>query len=157
ISGEEEVLRDVHVLLCEIHRAAGDMESARAHFDQASALRDQVADSLPTDVRAAFLAQRAVAELGRLQGLIAAASPDRGGDMAEVEEPAPRTLRSVRPSVAVPRDLIGNDPAIRGLIAAVKKVARSNSTVLIRGESGTGKELVAEALHRASDRANGPM
>jgi len=36
-------------------------------------------------------------------------------------------------------------------------VARSNSTVLIRGESGTGKELVAEALHRASERATGPL
>ena len=33
----------------------------------------------------------------------------------------------------------------------------SSSTVLIRGESGTGKELVAEALHRASDRAAGPL
>src|SRR5262249_19432117 len=50
-----------------------------------------------------------------------------------------------------------DDPAIRGLIAAVKKVARSNATVLVRGESGTGKELVAEALHRASDRAAGPL
>jgi transcriptional regulator with GAF, ATPase, and Fis domain len=39
----------------------------------------------------------------------------------------------------------------------VKKVARSNSTVLVRGESGTGKELVAEAIHRASDRATGPL
>jgi transcriptional regulator with GAF, ATPase, and Fis domain len=43
------------------------------------------------------------------------------------------------------------------LLAAVKKVARSNSTVLVRGESGTGKELVAEAIHRASDRATGPL
>jgi transcriptional regulator with GAF, ATPase, and Fis domain len=70
-----------------------------------------------------------------------------------------RARSSTRPpaAAAVPRELVGNDPAIRGLIAAVKKVARSNSTVLIRGESGTGKELVAEALHRASDRAGGPM
>ncbi len=44
-----------------------------------------------------------------------------------------------------------------GLRATIRKVARSSSTVLIRGESGTGKELVAAALHRASDRASGPM
>ncbi|HEY6460610.1 MAG TPA: sigma 54-interacting transcriptional regulator, partial [Polyangiaceae bacterium] len=49
------------------------------------------------------------------------------------------------------------DPAVRGLLAAIRKVARSSSTVLVRGESGTGKELVAEAIHRASDRANGPL
>ena len=53
--------------------------------------------------------------------------------------------------------MVGDDPAIRGLLLAVRKVARSNSTVLIRGESGTGKELVAEALHRASERAGGPL
>jgi len=51
--------------------------------------------------------------------------------------------------------MVGDDPAVRGLLAAVKKVARSNSTVLVRGESGTGKELVAEAIHRASDSLDG--
>jgi transcriptional regulator with GAF, ATPase, and Fis domain len=39
----------------------------------------------------------------------------------------------------------------------VRKIARANSTVLVRGESGTGKELVAEAIHAASDRATGPL
>ena len=61
------------------------------------------------------------------------------------------------PALVAPREIVGDDPAIRGLLAAVKKVARSSSTVLVRGESGTGKELVAEAIHRASDRANGPL
>jgi sigma-54 specific flagellar transcriptional regulator A len=78
---------------------------------------------------------------------------------AAVEEEAPRTprpppaLRGAAPA----RELVGDDPAIRGLLQAVKKVARANATVLVRGESGTGKELVAEALHAASERFAGPL
>ena len=53
--------------------------------------------------------------------------------------------------------IIGDDPAIRGLQAAIRKVARTDGTVLVHGESGTGKELVAEALHRSSDRAHAPF
>src|ERR687893_484391 len=47
---------------------------------------------------------------------------------------------------------------ISGAMEAVKKmilkVARSNSTVLIRGESGTGKELISRAIHTQSLRAD---
>ena len=40
------------------------------------------------------------------------------------------------------------------MLTIVKKVARSNSTVLIQGETGTGKELIAGAIHHNSLRAN---
>jgi transcriptional regulator with GAF, ATPase, and Fis domain len=46
---------------------------------------------------------------------------------------------------------------MRSLLASVKKVAHSQSAVLIRGESGTGKELIAKALHDGSLRAKGPF
>ena len=49
--------------------------------------------------------------------------------------------------------LVGESAAMRALRALVKRVAASDSTVLILGESGTGKELVAQAIHRLSGRA----
>jgi DNA-binding NtrC family response regulator len=49
--------------------------------------------------------------------------------------------------------LVGEAPSMRALFALVEQAAVSDSTVLIEGESGTGKEVLAEALHRASPRA----
>ena len=40
------------------------------------------------------------------------------------------------------------------MLTIVKKVARRNSTILIKGETGTGKELIAGAIHHNSLRAN---
>jgi len=53
--------------------------------------------------------------------------------------------------------LVGSSLAIRGLQAALQRVAGVDSTVLLAGESGTGKELAALALHRNSARAAGPF
>src|SRR3984885_9070430 len=48
-------------------------------------------------------------------------------------------------------------PAMRRLLTATSKVARSNLPVLITGESGTGKELIARAVHHYSSRAAKPF
>src|SRR5215203_3122018 len=50
--------------------------------------------------------------------------------------------------------IVGASGALQSVLAIVKKVARSNSTVLVRGETGTGKELIAGAIHHNSNRAN---
>ena len=49
--------------------------------------------------------------------------------------------------------LVGESPAVRGVLEAVKRAAPTSATVLITGESGVGKELVARAVHRNSLRA----
>lgn len=51
-------------------------------------------------------------------------------------------------------ELLGQSPAMESLRQLIRKVARTQATVLIAGESGTGKELVARALYRQSPRAN---
>jgi transcriptional regulator with GAF, ATPase, and Fis domain len=53
--------------------------------------------------------------------------------------------------------LVGSSQAMRELFARLARVAASDATVLLQGETGTGKELVAEALHRASPRADRPF
>jgi transcriptional regulator with GAF, ATPase, and Fis domain len=53
--------------------------------------------------------------------------------------------------------IIGQDPAIQELLKIVRKVAPSNTTVLIQGESGTGKEVIARGIHRLSPRGARPF
>jgi transcriptional regulator with GAF, ATPase, and Fis domain len=53
--------------------------------------------------------------------------------------------------------LIGSSPQVRHLMQQVRKVAATDSVVLLRGESGTGKELLARAIHESSPRANKPF
>ncbi|OQO98975.1 sigma-54-dependent Fis family transcriptional regulator [Geobacillus sp. 44C] len=54
-------------------------------------------------------------------------------------------------------DIIGSSPAITALKEQARKIAKSESTILIRGESGTGKEVLAQSIHRMSHRSNGPF
>ena len=49
--------------------------------------------------------------------------------------------------------IIGSSGALEKVLEVVRKVARSNTTVLVRGETGTGKELIAGAIHHNSARA----
>jgi DNA-binding NtrC family response regulator len=49
--------------------------------------------------------------------------------------------------------IIGSSGALENVLGVVRKVAKSNTTVLVRGETGTGKELVAGAVHHNSHRA----
>jgi len=54
-------------------------------------------------------------------------------------------------------DIIGKSLKLEEVKDISRRVAQTNSTILLRGESGTGKELVAQAIHCASPRAKGPF
>jgi DNA-binding NtrC family response regulator len=53
--------------------------------------------------------------------------------------------------------ILGKSKAMREVFDLIRRVADSQTNVLITGESGTGKELVAKAIHFNSDRRSGPF
>ena len=53
--------------------------------------------------------------------------------------------------------IIGKSNKMRSVFRQIGKVAKSDTTVLIRGESGTGKELIARSIHEQSERKDKPF
>ena len=65
--------------------------------------------------------------------------------------------RYLQEEINLNHELVGDSPRMRAVYELVRRVAATDSTVLIQGESGTGKELVARAVHNSSSRAAGPF
>ena len=63
-------------------------------------------------------------------------------------------LRHTQPDIYDFDRIVGASGALQRVLDVVRKVAKTNTTVLIRGETGTGKELIAAALHHNSLRAS---
>jgi transcriptional regulator with GAF, ATPase, and Fis domain len=63
----------------------------------------------------------------------------------------------LRAEVNLEHDMLGASQPMRDVFEFIRRVAPTDSTVLIEGESGTGKELVARAIHRNSSRADRPF
>ncbi len=55
------------------------------------------------------------------------------------------------------KDIIGSDGGLALAINNAKKVAKTDSSILLLGESGTGKDVMAQAIHNASSRRYGPF
>jgi DNA-binding NtrC family response regulator len=88
---------------------------------------------------------------GEIQGLLRRALEKR---TLEIECRQKRSEPAERESFC---GLIGGSEPMRRVHAAIRRVAESTSTVLIRGESGTGKELVAKAIVTLGPRAQKPF
>ncbi|MEH6471180.1 MAG: sigma-54 dependent transcriptional regulator [Halopseudomonas sp.] len=62
-----------------------------------------------------------------------------------------------QPEALLSNYMIGQSQPMLELFSRIRKVARTDATVLIQGESGTGKELAAHSIHQQSKRAQAPM
>lgn len=86
---------------------------------------------------------------GKVIGMVAALK-----DMIQVRD---LVYSVTKPSMFTFDDIIYGSTAMERAVSMAKRVARGDSTVLIRGESGTGKELFARAIHMESPRGNKPF
>jgi transcriptional regulator with GAF, ATPase, and Fis domain len=76
-------------------------------------------------------------------------------------------MEDARPTRIVPDDsefrsddfpaIIGDSAPMRRVLGLVRVVAPTEATVLLQGETGNGKELIAEIIHKSSDRSSGPF
>ncbi|WP_245587807.1 sigma-54 interaction domain-containing protein [Desulfovibrio inopinatus] len=54
-------------------------------------------------------------------------------------------------------EMVGNSPQMERIFEILPGISQTDSSVLITGETGTGKDLLAEAIHKSSNRAKGPF
>jgi len=92
---------------------------------------------------------QAVARILRDRQTIKSAQNERAGTGRGTDKPAANADGEI--------GIIGSCASMQDLYSKIRKVAPTDSNVLIQGESGTGKELVARALHNLSRRAKAPL
>jgi DNA-binding NtrC family response regulator len=85
-------------------------------------------------------------------------------DLGDLQHGVDSALKNLKRSMAFREyersafiDMMGDSPMIRKMITLATKVAPTDSTVLLLGESGTGKEIIAEYIHRMSNRYDKPF
>jgi len=82
--------------------------------------------------------------------------PFSAAELRKAAKNALNAYNAERPDGDIP-DLVGNSSCMEELKDTIRRVAYTDSTVLITGESGTGKELVARAIQRLSSRRDKPF
>jgi transcriptional regulator with GAF, ATPase, and Fis domain len=94
---------------------------------------------------------KARAEVGEESGRPEVPSSSPKGERGRVSEPG------VGGDARSRSEMVGSSPQVQQMMNLVRKVASSDSAVLLRGESGTGKEVLARAIHEHSPRAERPF
>ena len=143
----------------ELLREIAACDAAQPFHREARELEARLTATVPSDAMTLWRRRSIHQRLESLGKGLECDRAERG-----IEHVVPSTNKGLDPSRTgllhtrsrYPR-LLGSSPSIVGLRQIVDRVAPTNASALIVGESGTGKELVAEALHRHSDRAAGPF
>jgi Nif-specific regulatory protein len=107
-----------------------------------------------SDVRFLTMVANLVGQALRLHKVVA---QDRERLLAEQARLAKERPEIRGRSEITVKGIIGHSHALMEVLEKVKRVARSNSTIMLRGETGTGKEMIANAVHHLSPRKNGPF
>jgi DNA-binding NtrC family response regulator len=124
------------------------------------ALRDRFPDVVPV-VITGYATVASVVETMKLGAFDCLPKPFTPDEMAAVAKKA-WEKRQLLLSIGSPREggadeafagIIGDSPKMQEVYRLIRKVAPTESTVLIVGETGTGKEVVAGAIHATSRRA----
>ena len=123
------------------------------------------AGDVPVLIMTSHASLRSAVDSMRMGAVDYIAKPFDHGDMIAAvqriiaDHPAPR--RAPQPESAGEAGghdnlsgILGNCPAMQTLFEHIRKVAPTDSTVLVLGETGTGKEIVARSVHRHSVRAD---
>jgi len=181
--GEQQLrglLRDRFGHSCNVVRSLTDaLDSIRARAPDVVVTRPQLAgestpqpladllDSLARDATLLIVGDGTLPTARRIQlgQLAAAGEPEKLAQAINnvaVRAVARREDRLLRESIAEREQtefegIVGVSRAIQRIIGQIKKAARNKLTVLICGETGTGKDLIAEAIHKQSDRAARPF
>ena len=80
-------------------------------------------------------------------------------ELRELTEFVERVMRShsLQAASRASNEIITQNPTYLGVLRMAERVANSQLAILIEGETGTGKELVADFIHKKSDRATKPI
>jgi two-component system, NtrC family, response regulator AtoC len=69
-----------------------------------------------------------------------------------------REVHELREQITSPGDgMVGRHPKMLDVFKTIARIARSDATILIMGETGAGKTMLADQIHRASNRRGGPF
>jgi len=106
--------------------------------------------------KALIVSRTPIVEQGELTGAVLSAQ-----DPISIQRVDRHIRARIKPQAASSRyelgGFVGSSPAARRVQALASRCAQSHATVLLLGDSGTGKELIAQGIHRASDRRDMPF